>query len=264
MAQTSDAIARTETRARWLNRSVFLFGLASLFSDAGHEMATAILPLFLVSLGGSAAALGLIEGIADALSTAATLASGWYSDGLPRRRPLGVAGYAATGLGMAAFALVHSPIGVFAVRTASWIGRGMRGPVRDAMLAEAVPPEARGRAFGFHRAMDTVGAVIGPLLALALVGSLGYRTIFALTLVPGVFSVIAFASAPKMLRVRTHLPFGASLRELPGPFRRFLVAVGIFGLGDFARSLLILRGAQLLPAGGALGPTQWGPRSTTP
>jgi MFS family permease len=252
-APAPGADQRTPSRA-WRNRTVVALGLASLFSDAGHETATAVLPLFLATLGGSAAALGLVEGVADALSTAAKLASGWCSDGLQRRKPIAVIGYAATGFGMAAFALAQSPLHVLGVRTASWVGRGMRGPPRDAMLAEAVPPDAYGRAFGFHRAMDTAGAVVGPLLAFALAAALGYRTIFALTLIPGIASVIAFASAPETRRVRTRLPFRASLRELPQPFRRFLVAVGIFGLGDFARSLLILRAAEMLPHGAGLRP----------
>src|SRR5262249_14018441 len=102
--------------------------------------------------------------------------------------------------------------------------------------------------------MDTVGAVIGPVVAFGLAASLGYRTIFAITLIPGVLSILAFASAPETRRMRTRLPFRASLRELPSSFRWFLGAVGIFGLGGFARSLLILRAAQMLPHGAGLRP----------
>jgi MFS family permease len=246
---SSRAQPRSATRptAVGRNRSVLAFGLASLFSDAGHETATAVLPFFLVSVGGSAAALGLVEGVADALSTAAKLASGWYSDGLHHRKPLGVIGYAATGIGKAAFAVTWTPLQVLGVRAVSWLGRGMRGPVRDAMLTEAVPPEAVGPAFGFHRAMDTFGAVLGPLAAFLLLSRFGYRTIFALTLIPGVLSILAFASAPEVGHARTRVAFRASLKELPPHFRAFLVAVGIFGLGDFARSLLILRAAQMHP-----------------
>jgi sugar phosphate permease len=191
---------------RWFGRNILAFGLASLFSDAGHEMATAVLPMFLVSVGGSAATLGLLEGVSDALSTAAKIVSGWFSDGLRHRKPIGLVGYAATGVGMAAFALARSPFGVFADRAISWTGRGMRGPVRDAMLAKAVPPWAYGRAFGFHRAMDTAGAVIGPLVALVLMGHLAYRPIFAITLVPGVLSVLAFASVREIARARRRQP----------------------------------------------------------
>lgn len=241
---------RGATPAPWLNRTVFLCGVASLMSDAGHEMATAVLPLFLVTIGGSAGALGLIEGVADGLSTGAKLLSGWYSDGLARRRSIGTLGYAATGLGMAAFALARNPFHALIVRGVSWFGRGMRGPVRDAMIAEAVPAESYGRAFGFHRAMDTAGAVVGPLLALALMRHVDFRTIFALTLIPGVLSVVAFGAIDEVPRVRRRDSLRASLGALPARYRWFLVAVGIFGLGDFARSLLILRVAELLDRGG--------------
>jgi MFS family permease len=138
---------------------------------------------------------------------------------------------------------------VLGIRAAAWLGRGMRGPVRDAILTEAVPAEAVAPAFGFDRAMDTVGAVLGPLAAFLLVPHFGWRTIFALTLVPGVLSVVAFASAPEIARRRTRGAFRASLRELPADYRAFLVAVGVFGLGDFARSLLVLRAADMLPPG---------------
>jgi len=230
-------------------------GLASLFSDAGHEAATAVLPLFLASIGGSAASLGLIEGVADALSTGAKLLSGWFSDGLEHRKPVGTLGYATTGLGIAGLAVAFTPLQVLIVRAFCWFGRGARGPVRDAMLAEAVPPWTYGRAFGFHRAMDTAGAVVGPLIALALVGRVGFRTIFAVTLIPGILSVIAFASVREHAQARTRSTLGQSLRELPGSFRGFLLAVGIFGLGDFARSLLVLRASQLSNASTAISTT---------
>lgn len=240
----------------WLNRNVLAFGMASFFSDTAYESATAILPMFISSLGGSAAALGAIEGISDALSTVAKLLSGWYSDGLRRRKPLGVAGYTATGLGTAIFAVARTPLHVLWIRAGSWVGRGLRGPARDAMLAESVPPQAYGRAFGFHRAMDTAGAVVGPLLALALTARLGYRPIFALTLVPGVLSIAAFASVRERSVARERLPIRTSLGELPSSFRRFLAAVGLFGLGDFARSLLVLRAVEGAAPGGPVSPAQ--------
>lgn len=250
------ALGRKVATRGWFTPTIFALGMASLFSDAGHETATAILPLFIGTLGGSAAALGLIEGVADMLSTGAKLASGWYSDGLHHRKPLGIVGYAATGVGMATFALAMRPLHVLLIRSVSWIGRGMRGPARDAMLTEAVPASAVGRAFGFDRAMDSVGAVIGPLIALVLVGRLGFRAIFAVTLVPGILSVAAFASAQERGVVRTRASFRASLRELPPAFRRFLLAVGMFGLGDFARSLLILRAIEMLGPDAPLGPAR--------
>jgi MFS family permease len=120
---------------------------------------------------------------------------------------------------MAAFALTWTSTQILVVRAVSWIGRGIRGPVRDAMLAEAVPAEAVARAFGFHRAMDTIGAVLGPFAAFLLLTHLGYRAIFALTLIPGLLSVFAFATAPEVRRDRIRLSFRASVKELPPRYR---------------------------------------------
>jgi MFS family permease len=222
--------------------------LSSFFSDFGHEMATAILPLFLISIGAPPAALGAIEGVADAVSSFIKLSAGWMSDRLGRRKPIAVAGYLLTGLTTGAFALATTWPHVLLARTVGWLGRGIRGPVRDAMLADAIPPEARGRAFGFHRMGDTLGAVLGPALAFALLGAFNYRTLFVLTLIPGVLSALTFAA---FVRERANAPvkggnFLGMVNSLPTKFKLFLVGVGLFGAGDFAHSLLTLRAAQIL------------------
>ncbi len=244
-------MASDEGRERWLNRNVVGMGITSFFSDFGHEMATAILPMFLLTIGGSAAALGVIEGIADAVSSFVKLGAGWYGDRIGRRKPIVTLGYLLTAVAKASFALATSWPHLLWGRTVGWFGRGIRGPLRDAMLADSVGPAAYGRAFGFHRAADTLGAVVGPLTAFALVGLLSYRQLFWLTLIPGAISVGAIALLVREPRVqaRRTLTFTASLRELPPTFRRFLVGVGAFGLGDFAHSLLTLRAAELLGPG---------------
>jgi MFS family permease len=239
----------------WLNSSIWGMALASFFSDAGHEAATAILPLFLTSIGAPAAALGAIEGIADAVSSFVKLGSGWFSDRIGRRKPIAVFGYLLTGLTTGLFALATSWPHVLLARAAGWFGRGIRGPVRDAMLAEASPAEARGRAFGFHRAGDTLGAIAGPLLALSLIGLLTnretdatvYRQIFWITLIPGLLSTLSFAFLVKeRARAATSANLFLTIRNLPARFKLFLIGVGIFGIGDFAHSLLTLRAAQML------------------
>ena len=244
-----------QTRATWLNRNVVGMGLTSLLSDAGHEMATAVLPGFLAVLGVSAAALGIIEGVADATSSFVKLGAGWVSDRLGHRKPITVGGYLLTGVSTGIFAFAYGWPLVLVGRVLGWLGRGIRGPLRDAMLASSVPPEARGKAFGFHRAGDTLGAIIGPLLGVALLSylprdadpSAPFRTVFLLTLIPGLGSAIAFAL---MVREKRGTPsarkFWTSLSVLPQPFRLFLWGVGIFGMGDFARTLMILAAAQLL------------------
>ena len=242
----------------WLNRNVIGMGLTSFLSDAGHEMATAVLPSFLAVIGAPAAALGLIEGIADAVSSFVKLGAGWYSDRIGHRKGIAVGGYFLTGVAKGLFALAAAWPLVLVGRTIAWFGRGIRGPLRDAMLAESVPAESRGRAFGFHRAGDTLGAVVGPLLAVGLLAllqgragedpSAPFRLIFWLTLIPGVSSALAFALlVTEQRRAPNHdLRFWATLRSLPRPYFRLLTGVGLFGIGDFAHTFLILAATQLL------------------
>ncbi len=232
----------------WLNRNIIGMGVASFFSDLSHEMATAVLPMFLASIGASAAALGTIEGFADAISSFAKLGSGWHSDRINRRKPIAVTGYFLTGIASGAFALATSSYHILIARSAGWFGRGIRGPVRDAMLADSVEPKAYGRAFGFHRAADTLGAVIGPLIAFLLAGAIGYRKIFLVTLIPGLLAALAFAILikEKARLPNHHLRLWTTINALPKKFRLYLIGVGIFGLGDFARTLLILRASTIL------------------
>jgi len=247
---------KDEKSGTWLNTAVTGMTLASFFSDAGHEMATAILPLFLIALGAPAAALGTIEGVADGVSSFVKLASGWFSDRIGRRKPIAVSGYVLTGLTTGLFALATTWPHVLLARAIGWFGRGIRGPVRDAMLTDSVPAEARGRAFGFHRAGDTLGAITGPLIALGLVTLLAghttkevaYRQVFLITLIPGILSALSFGL---LVRERSRpANHGAGLFKaiggLPRRFKLMLVGVGIFGAGDFAHSLLTLRAAQVL------------------
>lgn len=142
------------SRGRWLNSTVLGIGVASLFSDVCHEMATTAMPVLLATLGVSSAALGLIEGLADGISSFAKLFSGLYSDRLKRRKPLAVAGYFVTALGMASFALATQWWHVLLGRVGGWFGRGAHTPIRNVLLTEATTPETYGRAFGLERAMD--------------------------------------------------------------------------------------------------------------
>jgi len=236
------------TSTRWLTRGVLGIGLASLLSDWGHEAATAILPAFLASLGAPAVALGLIEGISDALSSFAKLAGGWIADHPPWRKPTGIIGYFATGVSTCAYAFAQSWPTVLLLRALGWMGRGSRGPSRDTLLADAVAPGQEGRAFGFERAMDTIGAVAGPLCATALVGTLGLRGVLRWTFVPGMAAALAFAflaPAAKQMHGR-HAPSASSFQQLPKRFWHFLAGVFTHGIGAFAPTLLILRASQIL------------------
>jgi MFS family permease len=240
-----------ETRKRWLTRGVLGIGLSSFFSDAGHEAATSLLPVLLASLGAPAFALGVIEGVADGLSSAAKLAGGWIADRVAWRKPVAAGGYLVVAISTFAYGLARSWPMLLALRAFGWMGRGAKAPSRDALLSDAVPVENVGRAFGFERAMDTLGAVAGPLLAAALVGYLSVPVALRWMLVPGMLATLAFSLLVPVGRQPTHhqrLGFLDSLRGLPRDFHRFLGAVFVFGLGDFAHSLLILRAAQILTA----------------
>ena len=235
---------------RWINRTVLGIGLASLFSDWSHETATTVLPAFLATMGVAAAWLGVIEGVSDGLSSFAKMGSGYYTDRLRRRKPVAILGYVVTALGTSCFGLATAAWHVLLARAFAWLGRGVRTPVRKALLAASVTPETYGRAFGFERMMDTLGAIIGPATAWLLLRALDlhYPTLFALTLVPGLLAAgwIAVLVVEKQPRPVPHISFGESLRQLPVSYRRFLMAVGLFGAGDFAHTLLILLATQKL------------------
>jgi MFS family permease len=243
-------------RPNWLNLNVLGMSLTSLLGDAGHEMATAVLPGFFAVLGLPAAVLGTIEGIADAVSSFVKLGAGWYSDRLGHRKTITVSGYFLTGASQALFALAHGWPLMLIGRVSGWLGRGIRGPLRDAMLAESVPAESRGKAFGFHRAGDTIGAIIGPLIAVWVLSRLAgraadpshpFRVIFLLTLLPGIAATVTFAATVRETRrAGSDKKLWASVKSLPRSFFRFLFGVGLFGAGDFSHTLMILASAQLL------------------
>ena len=221
--------------------------MLSLFSDMGHELVTSALPLFLASFGGGAAALGIIEGFSDAASSLIKLWMSYFSDRIGKRKPIIVFGYLATAL-MGCFAFITAWWQILVLRVLAWMGRGARGPVRDALLSESVPPEALGKAFGFQRMLDTVGAILGPLIALSLIGVVTTRHLFLIAFIPGGITVLiaVFLLKDRPRLPQTSLRLWSSLASLPRPFWRYVAAVGLFGLGNFAHTLLILRAVTLL------------------
>jgi MFS family permease len=247
---------------QWLNRNVQGMTLTSLLSDACYEMVLAVLPGFLPVIHVAAAALGWIEGFSDAFSSSLKLFSGWYSDKIGQRKWMVVLGYFFTGTGLSLFAFAGSWIPLLLGRMVSWFGKGIRGTLRDAMLSESCSADDRGKVFGFHRAGDTVGAIIGPLAGVILLSLLPastpdipFRTIFRLSLIPGLAAPLVFALMVRetLRQPRPNMKLGASIRELPASFRRFLASVGVFGSGDFSPTLLTLAATTLLrPAHGAI------------
>lgn len=245
MPETAQVAA--SSNIRWLSRNVFAIGMLSLFSDTGHELTTAVLPLFLQTFGGGAVALGTIEGVSDAASSLLKMWMSHYSDRIGKRKPILVVGYLVTAL-MGSFAFVTRWWQLVLIRAVAWMGRGARGPVRDALLAESVPAQAHGRAFGFETAMDTIGAILGPLTAFLFIGVLSLRHIFLISFIPGTITVLIALFVVKDIgrAPQPHLDLWASLRALPKPFFHYVWAVGVFGLGNFAHTLLVLRAVVLL------------------
>lgn len=245
-------------KSTWLNRNTIGMSLTSFFSDACHEMATSVLPGFLATIGAPPYTLGIIEGVSDAISSFTKLIGGWISDKFGHRKLLATLGYLTTGLSKALFAIASTWHLVFVGRIVAWFGRGFRGPIRDAMLADSTEAKDRGKAFGFHRAGDTVGAIVGPIIGVWLLSywqtasfddqSIPFRNIFLITLIPGILSVISFAVLVKEKRkdINHHLKFWLTLKGLPSSFKKYLLGIGLFGMGDFAPTFLILAATTLL------------------
>lgn len=232
---------------RWLNRNVLGIGLADLAADANYEMVLAILPLFITAgLGAPVIAVGLVEGIADGSSAAVKVWSGWYSDRIEWRKSLAAGGYAATGAGFALLVAVATWPQVIVARAFAWVGRGARQPIRNAMLAGSVEKKDLGKAFGFHEALDTAGALIGPAVAFTLLATgHGFRTVFWVAIMPAVLAFAAFAVLtrdPRRGRPRAKPPDF----KLPAPFWRLMVPIAIFGTGNFATAFFTLRVVQML------------------
>lgn len=249
----------TEDRRPWLTPGSGGIGLASLLSDLGHEVPTSLLPAFLTStLGAPASALGLIEGFADAAAGAAKFAGGPLADDPQRRRATAVTGYLATAGLSAAIGGATAVWQVAVLRTGAWTARGLRVPSRNALLADTVDRSAYGRAYGFERAMDNLGAVGGPLLALALVAVVGVRTAIWLSVIPGVLAAVAIIYAIRHIdkpKDRARVPLRFKVRPVLAGGRAWLFAgVGAFELGNVAATLLILRVTEQLT--GPLGSTQ--------
>jgi MFS family permease len=240
--------------------TVKALGAVSLLTDVSSDMIYPLLPSFLtVELKAGPAFLGLIEGVAEAAASLLKLAAGRASDALPRRKPLVVAGYSLSSLARPLVALATAPQQVLWIRLADRIGKGTRGAPRDALVAEVTPPEIRGRAFGFHRAMDNVGALLGPLAASGLLAlGLELRVVFALAAVPALMSlgllVFGVQEAPRE-PVRERAP-DARAGAFPRSFRLYLVVLALFTLGNSSDAFLLLR-AQECGVGLAAIPLVW-------
>ena len=222
-----------------------------MFADSGYEMSTALLPgLLAATVGGPAVALGVIEGVCDGLGGVARLVGGPLADHPGRRRRVAVGGYGATAVLSAGVALATGAWQIGVLRAGAWTARGVRSPASKAIVADVAPTAAYGRAYGFERAMDNLGAIMGPLLAMALAGMLGVRWAIGLSLIPGLMAAGAAAYATSQAhRTRDEPPAPAGLRLRAvafGPLGRLFGALAVVECGQAAATFSILRATQLL------------------
>ena len=257
------------TAGRWVpGRNVLALAAVSFLTDASSEIIAPLLPLFLVgTLGVSVSMVGVIEGGAEAVASLLKLASGWWSDRVSRRKPLIVVGYTIASLVRPLVAMAQSASQVLAIRLVDRVGKGIRGAPRDALLAASTPAEFRGRAFGFHRAADHAGAVVGPLIALACLQWLAMpvRDVFWVAAIPGALAVMVAIVFVREHRVDTvsaavipaavAAPVGP-VAALPRSFWITMIPILIFTLGNSTDAFLLLRASQLgVPT--ALIPLVW-------
>ena len=229
--------------------NIIILGLASLLTDISTEMVYPLLPMFLTqTLGASPAILGLIEGIAESVASLLRVFSGYISDRLGRRKPLAIAGYAASTLGKVFLVVAEAWPTVLAGRFVDRFGKGVRTAPRDALIADSADPARRGRAYGLHRAMDSLGATLGVVVAIVLLrsGAANLRAIFLWSLIPAALGVgvLFFARDVRSHRVGTQAPV-LRWSVLPAKLRAYLLVVFLFTLGNSSNQFLLLRAQNL-------------------
>jgi MFS family permease len=233
-----------------LPRTVIALGMVSFFTDLSSEMIYPLLPVFLASvLGAGAVSLGLIEGLAEATAALLKVASGTWSDRVKSRKPMILGGYGLSGLVRPLVGLAGAWPFVLLIRFADRVGKGIRSSPRDALIADATPLEHRGMAYGLHRSMDHAGAVVGPLVAAGLLAfGLGLRSVFLLAMVPSVLVVLVILVGVKEVRKASvsaaPLVPWKGFRRLGRDYRRLLLALLVFTLGNSTDAFLLLRMSQ--------------------
>jgi len=248
-------------------RNVYVFGLTSFLNDTASEMAYWVLPAFLASLGAGPAQLGIIEGVAESVASFAKLFSGYVTDKVSERKPIVVGGYVVANAVKPLLALVSSWWQILGIRFSDRFAKGIRGTARDVMVAESVEDNNLGSAYGLIQAMDSAGAIAGPLMALALIGRFGMRGVFAGAAIPGALCIlVAWIGIREVHRSRNSpaerdparaeqtsaalaSARSAWLPDLPGGFYYVLVVVTLFSLGNSSDMFLVLRSGSIgIPA----------------
>lgn len=231
--------------------NVFLLGLVSLFNDFSSEMIYAVMPAFLVGvLGAPAIFVGFLEGFAEALSSVLKIFSGWFSDKIGRRKIIAVSGYSLSTATRFFLASVTNFWQVFILRAIDRVGKGFRDAPRDALLTESVEELELGKSFGFHRTMDTIGSILGPAVAIAVLPIIGYQypVLFLIAFGAGILGLCTFVfvreTKHRLIKTGGSVPFSLSLSGFNRQFKLFLASIFIFGLGLMPTSLVLLKSQE--------------------
>ncbi len=227
-----------------LEWNIFFTGITSFLTDTTTKMIYAIMPLFLMSIGASKTEVSLIEGIAESTASVIKALSGWWSDKIGKNKPFMLIGYAFTAILSPLFSIVTSPVQVLIIRFSERVGKGIRTAPRDSLIAGSSSESTKGKSFGFHKAMDNSGAIVGPLLAFAVLSVFpgDYRKVFLISVIPGLLGVMAIVFFVKEAKKsKAKLPKRISLKDFSNKYYVFIGIAFIFTLGNSTDALLLIK-----------------------
>jgi MFS family permease len=232
-----------------LTRNLLIVGLVSLFTDLSSQMVFPLIPLYLISIGAGAWVVGLVEGAAETTASLLKVFSGYWSDRISKRKPFVFAGYGLSSITKPLFAFAYSWPLVLIVRVFERVGKGIRTTPRDAIIADSTKSSVRGKAYGFHRAMDGIGSVSGAALALLLLPVLGFKDLFLVAFIPGIIAVlfvffIKEKNRPKEIK-KKNKSLKVSLKDLPRNLKLFILVSTVFSFGHFGYAFLLLKAKNI-------------------
>ncbi len=233
-----------------ITRNIVLLGLVSLFTDLSSQMVFPLIPLFMTTvLGAGALAVGIVEGAAESTASLLKVVSGYWSDRIRKRKPFVMFGYSLSTITKPLFSLAYVWPFVLVIRIVERIGKGIRSAPRDAFVAESTDEKVMGKAYGFHRAMDGLGSILGAVMAFILLPLLGFRKIFLFAFIPGILAVLVILFVrERKAQTRTapgKKPVKLSFSRLPSNLKMFIIVASVFTLGNFGYAFLLLKAQNI-------------------
>jgi MFS family permease len=230
-----------------LSRNIFFTGLTSFFTDTSTKMIYSVMPLFLMSIGASKTTISLIEGIAESTASLLKAVSGYWSDKIGKNKPFMILGYGVTTVVTPLYSIVTRPVQALLIRFTERVGKGLRAAPRDSLISNSIPKNEVGRSFGFQKAMDNSGAVVGPLVAALILYfvPLNYSNLFLWATIPAVFGVLSIIFGIKEVNnTRIKAAEKVSFKQLPRRYHQFLFIIFVFSLGNSSDALLLIKTSE--------------------